>query len=155
MSRKRPDITTVSINPEVAGELRKFFNKCGGRGTFRSMSNFLRVLLTIASFYPPERIVQVNLALSMMNDKSTSPESIKMLKQYLAFIEQQGVSEEKEPAVVYGGDIVRSVVQKMEENAVETRSQSTEDIAELPDIEADIESDIEDEEEGVFFSDEI
>jgi len=66
------DITTISLRSSVAKELREMFRKYGGRRTFGSLNNFVKILITIGSFYTPAQLLVVKYAIEVSKEMKGS-----------------------------------------------------------------------------------
>ncbi len=103
-------ITTISLKSDVAKELREMFKNYGGRKTFDSLNNFVKILITVGSFYSPNQLLMVKYAIEASKTVPGSKES-KMAQILLSVLEQEMIKEGTEtPAgVVDVRDIVYSI----------------------------------------------
>ena len=76
-------VTTITLKQDVAKRLREMFRKYGGRDRFGNLSNFIRVIMHIASFYPPDVLKMVRYAIDEFEGKN------EMSKLYLSYMRKK------------------------------------------------------------------
>lgn len=86
--------TTISLSPKVAEDLRNLFRECGGRDVFNNLSNFIRVLLVLASFYPPDRLKQIHYLL--LGKERNRQEMLEMVRIYFEVLEARLHKQDRE-----------------------------------------------------------